>query len=206
MSKSEVLNLSPELSRRIVTYIAQDLISQGRIDPTGKTDEELFNEIMAWGKIGSQLVADHKPDLLKQARVFAKADEAELACLLYATWFEHWLNGIVFTLGEKHRIGADEIAQIIRDTKFDAKSTWLLRLLGARPIHKNHLKMMRRTSDLRNGFVHYKWKAGAVEMKKEMKQILSEVEKTVRYLMSYENKYLYKGQKKRVHKVLKGDT
>jgi hypothetical protein len=196
--------ISPDEARRFVTWISQDLIRQGIIDPKGKTDEELRQEIIAWGKIGIQLISDHRPDLLRQARLFMKGGEVRLACLLYATWFEHWLNGVVSTLAERKGLQDSEITQIIRDTNFDARITWLLRILGARPISSKHRGVIKKVSELRNAFVHYKWKPAKFE--DDMKNVLSEVEKTVKYLMAYESKYFFKSEKKRVRSILKGDT
>jgi hypothetical protein len=199
---SNLKKLSPKESRQFVTLISQDMIRQGLIDPTGKTDDEVKQEILALGKRGITLIDDHRPGLLKQARLFQKTDEVRLACLLYATWFEHWLNSVISTLAEKKGLDDKEVTQIIRDTNFDAKTGWLLRILGAKPISSKHKSIIKRTTELRNAFVHYKWRPAYME--DDMRSVILEVEKTLKYLMSYENKYFYKNEKKRVSKILKG--
>src|SRR5205085_10803209 len=118
-------------------------------------------------------------------------------CLFYAIWFEHWLNGIISTFAERRKLTQDEISKMIRDTNFDAKSTWMLRVLGAKPINKAHWQSMKRINDLRNAFIHYKWKAEADEVERNRERALAAVGKTIRYLRAYENRYVYSNKKRK---------
>lgn len=147
---------------------------------------------------------DQTSTLLKEARRFAQADNNELACLFYATWFEHWLNDMINTVGKRRKLSDREITQIIRDIQFRAKSTWLFRILNLKPINEAHLKRMQSIIDARNAFVHYKWKhvdidADSWEKDDEaLASLISEAEKTVSYLRRLQNKQFFDGRKRKV--------
>jgi len=55
------------------------------------------------------------------------------------------MNDIVSSFCLRRNLPVSEAAQVIRDTNFRAKSTWVLRLLGAPPINDEHLKKITRS-------------------------------------------------------------
>jgi hypothetical protein len=204
-----------ELERLGITLVrnmAEDLVRYGVVDQKGKSDEELHQEVLEYiGKIvkkkGNVVFAwsiDHTPTLLKEARKYARAAEHELSCLFYATWFEHWLNDLINTVGKRLKLTEQEIIQIIRETQFRAKSTWLLRILGLKPINEAHLRRMQSIIDARNSFVHYKWKHVDIDSDNWEKEeqalvsLLNGVEKTVSYLRKLQNKQFFGGRKRKV--------
>jgi hypothetical protein len=196
------------LAEGLFQSILVSAVLDGRIDPSGKTFEEFRQEAVkilvpiAKGKVQLHWIDDHTPNILEEARSFARQEKYTFSCLLYATYFEHWLNHTISVLGRRKNLSEGEITQIIRETQFRAKSTWLLRLLGFKRISEKHLSKMQSVVDLRNAFVHYKWKPydpddPVAEKEKELlKKILAEVEKTVRYLQSLHNRYLLHGKKR----------
>jgi hypothetical protein len=187
---------------KAVIAITQDLIRVGHISSKGKTNAEIASEIIRLLKTADvEVVLDHTSEILSQARGFAKSKRLELSCLLYATWFEHWLDSVINTLCRRKKLSDEEISHVIRDTNFDAKSTWLIRLLGGNAIKQDYWKIMKRIIDHRNRFVHYKWKPDREEITKNLDDALETVEKAIRYLNRYENNYIYKKQKGRARKV-----
>jgi len=59
--------------------------------------------------------------------------------------------------------------------------------------------------DLRNAFVHYKWKINNEQTAKELALILEGMEKTVKYIREFENKNLLLRQKRRIHGLFTKD-
>lgn len=202
--------LAEELAHSLLTAAVED----GRITVEGKSEEELGNDFVKllsdyFSTPGREIIwiTDYRVSVLEQARLFHKAEEYRLACLLYGTWFEHWLNWLIVTAGKKRGLNAEELTQIIRDTPFRGKMTWMFPLLGLRHLPANHKNSIFKITDLRNSFVHYKWKGKDWEADRredqESADSLASIEKTVKYLSHYESKYIFHRQKKVLRKVVK---
>jgi hypothetical protein len=143
-------------------------------------------------------VLDYKDSILKQARLFHSEGEIELSCVLYATWFEHWINEIISILGHRKNLNENEINEIIRHISFRGKYTWLLKLFDFKEINKAHINLIFRLTDLRNSFVHYKWKEKNNDFKDEEKFVIEKIEKTVRYIKNIENRHIYNNSKRKL--------
>ena len=181
-----------QLNRQLASSILRSLIQDGTIDPTGKEPKQLIGEAIAYLRsrpTDVKFVADHTDHLLRVARRFLRGAEVELACLLFATWVEHKLNHFVAVLSVKRLRYADRDV-MIRDSSYRAKMGWLLRLLGANRIPESHQSRIVKLMELRNSFVHYKWKASTEESEEELKRTLGEMSGTVRYLQYFERKHL----------------
>jgi hypothetical protein len=122
--------------------------------------------------------------------------------LFYAVWVEHQLNWIIAGLAEKKGVSEKEIESLLRETSYRAKCSWLLRILDSKPVSALHMNITCKLMELRNGFVHFKWKPNSEQVEKELVSLLLRVEKTVKYLRSVENKYLYANHKRRLHRAV----
>lgn len=115
---------------------------------------------------------------------------------MYATWTEHWINGIIATRCDVLRIPAKERKDLIKRTPLEGKCTWLFRLLGVKPIPNAHCARIRVMTDHRNAFVHYKWIGEDSNDEKNINaenQLIQEVkdyEKTIKYMHKYESEYM----------------
>ena len=143
-----------EASRRICQKLAEEVVRRGLIIPEGMTDDQLREEVFSCIKREFDddlvlFVRDHTSTLLKRARNHRIEGDHYLACLLYATWAEHWLNGLISTVGERRKLRPDEAAQIIRETPLRGKLTWLLTLLGLPRMADRHRNSVIRLMDLR---------------------------------------------------------
>lgn len=198
--KKQIMRLAP----RVMRVFAENLIAHGTIDPRGKTEQELQREVFAILSRSTKgppaplrIALDYTQELLKEARRFADNEEGELACLFYATWFEHWSNRIISTIARRKKISEEEVSQIIRETPLRGETTWLLRILELKRINHIHLDRMQGIIEARNAFVHYKWKyldPDSNEWKKRERtvgKIVRDAEKTVRYLRRLENEQVY---------------
>jgi hypothetical protein len=192
---------------RMLARLAQGFVEEGIINPIGKDADELYQEfreaVDKHVRGDMPFVIDHTQDALQNARSFKSLKKNDLAVLFYAIWFEHQLNFITVSLAGRRGLNEKEIESLIRETSYRAKCSWLLRVLGVRPLNMSHTITICKLMDLRNAFVHYKWKPENEQMKKETATILEQIEKTVKYVRSIENKYLYLNQKRRLHKVIR---
>jgi hypothetical protein len=187
------------LQRVVTGAVVEQAIRVGDIDPQGKSDSELRDEVIAYlraefshGK-RVEVVIDHTSTLLRQARQAHKAGDDEIAVILYATWVEHFVNKIVLTGSERCGLSREHGYEMLRDVSLRGKVTWLLPLVGFRAIGQAHLKTLTTLSERRNQYVHYKWK-GLNESRSEarsVRQLIETTEKTVRYLRRYERSVVF---------------
>jgi hypothetical protein len=192
--------------KQLMDSSALDLIRQGILDPNLDIDErrrkaiELFQSTQ-----GAKFwVIDHTSTILRYAHYFRRENKKEIAVLLYATACEHKLNSLVCNFAEAAGLRESEIPQIIRDTSFSARCTWLFKLLKAPPLAQTHLKRLKQLMDLRNEFVHYKWKFESMDDTKEdtrHAELLKAILLTLRYLNAYERKHIYRGARRRSRKI-----
>ena len=217
MTKLRSLQAMERESKRLGQALAQhylySLIAGGYIDPRGKSDDVLRDELKAYvqkavesNALSKTLVISYDESLVIQARGFAKARSYEQACLFYATWFEHWINHLLLVGPRSRLLSLDEIKLLIRDTGLRAKYSCMPTILGLPRLSKAHIGTVFHLSELRNSFVHYKFAATVVdapERENAWKTDLDKVEKAVKYFRNYELKQVFKGQKSRAKKVIK---
>ena len=131
-------NLIEVAGYTVIEAVRQSAIRYGHIDPRGKTaveaEEEFAQFLLKFLKQPSYFwVMDYKEDLLEQARLFRASGQNHLACLLYATWLEHWVNGIIDTYAGRKKLDRETTVQMLRDATTRAKLTWLFVLLSVCP-------------------------------------------------------------------------
>ncbi|MEF9934734.1 MAG: hypothetical protein RR620_14360 [Clostridium sp.] len=195
ITKEEIKKYRPILKRKVI----ESLVKYGLLKVNEMTDKEILDETLKFIEEAEfKIVLDYKCTILKQARLFCSEGKFELSCLLYATWFEHWINQIISILGHKKNLSENEINEIIRNISFRGKYTWLLKLFEFKEISNTHLNLIFRLIDLRNSFVHYKWKEKNNDFKNEERFVMEKIEKTVKYLRNIENRYIYNGSKRKL--------
>lgn len=203
--------LSPQREkglRKLGTLLCKETFRQwvenGWIDLEGKSDEEAYVEVIKRMRRLTKnrpimAVTIHHEPLLRKARIAKAEGEQELACLLYATWFEHWVNHSVHRILLRKRIDEDSINLILRDTSLRAKILALLPILGFPALKSEHCKAMLRITELRNGFVHYKYKSIDVDdfskIAEEWETDLDRTDKATIYLQSRDTRFFLKGIK-----------
>jgi hypothetical protein len=186
------------LAVRTAVWLTKSYIDSGRLDPAGKTHTEIVAEVrrLADADRGSApLVSlDYTDGILRRARSAKKADESHWAVLFYAIWFEHKLNSFIALLAGKRGLSAKHTEVLIKETRYAAKGTALLCILGMPPLSNDHMNNVVNLMELRNSFVHYKWKPEKWErqtgVEKQRIALLDRIEKTVKYLQYFERKYL----------------
>ena len=100
---------------------------------------------------------------------------------------------------ERFALTEDEKQQMVREVSLLGKFTWLLPALGFKRVSPAVLKTIRQVVEVRNAFVHFKFKATNMDLEDEeaarLKSLLSRVERARCYLEEYEAKHLYCGLK-----------
>lgn len=101
VSKQGVLNQKLDLlSRQLSKAIIEAAVAHGDINLAGKSDSEIRQEVADFlldvAKNRKMLVAiDHTSTIKDIGRQFEKDGKPELASMMYATWVEHLLNGMI---------------------------------------------------------------------------------------------------------------
>lgn len=81
----------------------------------------------------------------------------------------------------------------------DAKLSWALELLALPKFNDLHRKKILLVSDIRNSFIHYKYKPEIEEEflrnESKYKKVLEDIDKSVTYTKKYQSLIFFKGQK-----------
>jgi HEPN domain-containing protein len=168
------------LAKQFVGLVVRSLINEGIIDPKDKTGTQLLKEAEDYvSNLKDEdwvFIIDHTGGLLKQARLYYKEDNKELACLFYALYIEHQLNSFIVTLAKRKNLSTKDIESLIRDSSYRAKCSWLLRIFDVKAIDAVHTNRIVKLMELRNSYVHYKWKPENEQMSQELESILNFIE------------------------------
>jgi len=96
---------------------------------------------------------------------------------------------------------------MIRDVSLRGKFGWLLVLVHNRRLPARHLRTIFQICDLRNEFLHYKYKLVDVDITDEendrFKLAHKLAEQTVRYLQKFEEQHFFKGAARGLLKKLR---
>jgi hypothetical protein len=137
-----------------------------------------------------KIVLDYSRDLRAQARELTAAGQVVSPIILYATWVEHWLNGILLTRSLARKVPYAQAQSLLREASARAKYSWIWTLLELPPLSLEDLLRLQRLSDTRNQYVHYKWPfqpPEAVETPDaRLQAILEEAEPLCRRLVDYD--------------------
>ena len=197
--------------RKLVRTIYESLIADGFVDPEGKTDEELHRELARAARALTTQeiipeVPDLRPTILSEARAYARGTDPEIAILLYATWFEHWINGLMSNRGRHVPLSRGE-SECLLFSNLEAKYLSFPAIFGFPRIAQKHLRTILEVAAARNQFVHYKYRAHDINKDSPLKirctHAVKRTEAVIRYLFRYEREHVYKRAKARVHRLIK---
>jgi hypothetical protein len=121
-----------KINAALLRAIARGGVNSGAIDPREKTEAEVARYVFAHAtsildhledpNFALNVTLDHSDALLRGARAYTRRKKPELACLLYATWFEHWINHLMSVVVVRDRGFTKKMAtQIIRDVSLKGK-------------------------------------------------------------------------------------
>jgi hypothetical protein len=188
-----------QTKQEFVACIYEALLADGHIDIKGKNEEQIMGEVLKsalrWSKLRPMMMSiDFKGDLLTRARSFKRSGKEHEAILYYATWFEHWINGILLrglrSLDERER------CQMIRDVGLRGKFSWMPAFIHGKRFPQKHINAVLKICDLRNEFVHYKYKmvdADDDSDESRFKEAHKMAESAIRYFLKFEERHFFKG-------------
>lgn len=190
--------------QKIIETLIEGLVLSGDIDIHRLSYSEAISKLKSIADNNEiSIIVDYTKSLIKEARFYFKKDQHEMACLFYSTWLEHWINNIIALILKKKKWNDKEIVEVIRNVSFQGKYTWFLKIIDLKKIDGTHLKKIIKVSELRNNFVHYKWKEYNQQSEKELSDVLNDFEKTIKYLNQYQNELFFKNKKRTIKKILK---
>jgi hypothetical protein len=183
----------------------ESLIKDGVIDPVGKDEIQLRNELMivmrdnlAQGEeLQFKIRISHEETLLREARRYVEAGKLHLAVVMFATWLEHRLNNMLVWGAKKRGLTEHEVLQLLKKASIDEKTglTWKLVLNEDFPMQLAGL--IRNVANRRNAFVHYKWQTsedGDLDPQHApMKAAIEDAERAVRDLERMYRRLVLKG-------------
>ncbi len=181
--------------RALVKSLVAAFANAGHIDLT-QSKEDVWTQLRAFVKSlpdDFDVVIDHTPKLLQQARTARLENSYEFAVLMYATWVEHSLNLVLQELALARGISGRYQQLMLREASLRAKTTWLLPLLGAKPMSPQTVARIQKLADARNAFIHYKWGQLSKAAQADQERALVDAEKvvkTIQRLKRYEAKIL----------------
>jgi hypothetical protein len=137
-----------------------------------------------------KIVLGYSRDLRAQARELTAAGHLVSPIILYATWVEHWLNGILLTRALARKVPYEQAQGLLREASARAKYSWVWTLLDLPPLSLEDLLSLQRLSDTRNQYVQYKWPfqppEGVEIPDARLRAILEEAEPLCRRLVDYD--------------------
>ncbi|MFB1054472.1 hypothetical protein [Vibrio diabolicus] len=188
-----------ELALGFLKAFVNSAIGYGDVDIEGLSDDEAAAKINEYiqdfinsGK-DINLVIDHKGTLLQEARRLVAEKKDNLALVTYATWWEHWINGVLEARLYRKDIIGKEFKQVITSLNNRAKTTWFPKLIELPPFEKDHLDVMTKLADKRNGFVHYKYPVNNDDTD-DLTEFFKQVECSILYFIEYENTNIFQSK------------
>lgn len=187
-----------ELGRVFINSLSREGVAKGYLDLEGLKPEEArikafdYALNLANNEGITHSVIIHTDTLLDEARSYLKDQKIELAIVLYGTWWEHWLNGVIENRVIKQGLDGNDFKDIVRSLNNRAKTSWLFKLLGLPLLDVEQLKIMNSLSEKRNQFIHYKYPANEWEDDKKTPMEFFEIlEKAIEYFEEYEEINVY---------------
>jgi hypothetical protein len=200
------------LANVIVKAVINSLFTQGHLTETdlSLSQEEFFNKIKDLLDKSDLVIAgiDHRESIIEKADNLILQNDYDYAKVLYAMFFEHSINYLISHECEKRKFEEKVKIEIIKSVDIYGKLTWLFKLLGFPKFNDKYRLIIKKLSDDRNSFVHYKWKIENFDEKDETKQLndekeIKKIKLAIKYMKKYETNLLYQKNKSRLHKKLK---
>jgi len=194
----------------VIRKIYEGLLASGKLTAEDLKDgEALRSKVLSLleGLPEIKISIDHRDKLLPNAENFANEGSFELALMFYATYYEHTINRIIGTTVHRSDLSANVTKGILRTVNLEGKLTWVLEVLGLPTFNANYLKTIKKVSEARNAFIHYKWQPTHSDIKNSSEHKLGELtveaSKAAKYFKKFEARCLFKGNKGRLHKAIK---
>lgn len=198
-------------AKQVVRSLIASFVEQGLIDPSLPENDQLKLAADHVNTHQLMLEVDHRVDVIDDARSYRKLGRNDMACLMYAVWFEHTINRIIVRACRHAGHDRAIAANLIKLGNFETKFSWVLRILKCPEFNREHHISIMNIAEMRNVFVHYKWTEIDAE-KREKKSssrldlALQRAEAAVTYARRYERRVVAQSPKPSVKKARSGRT
>lgn len=199
-----------KIHEKIIEGIITDFLTEGHLteEDLNLPEEDFTLKMLSISENSTfNIVIDHRERILIEANNLFRKKEFELSKIFYAMFFEHSLNGLIERYCSKKRFDEKTQIDIIRSIDLQGKITWLLKILEFPKFNEAHKKIIKKLSEDRNSFIHYKWKPIPEEFKSnKANEIIEEfksIKKTITYMKQYESRVIFKRKKLVIAKKIK---
>ncbi|WP_458691253.1 hypothetical protein [Nocardia tengchongensis] len=206
-----------DTKRLVVRVMFISLVESGRLTIRDRSIEEIFadyREIVSdlresldeSEEVGNGVTpdvmtftTDHREMILENARAALSAGRLELACMLFGTYCEHHINLLVSSSMEQLGYSEKTIVTLIRTSNLAVKVTALWEVADLPEWDEEALKQLNILTEVRNGFVHYKWK-GMSDAEHSLRnerpnRALAGIETLLSFLKGVEDEIYWNGRK-----------
>ena len=203
------INNQPIDVQQFLTLIKTSVLNAirtGALDVANKTDRELQTAVVTYiaemekaPVLTTHLNLNYTDALLNEALDAVEHENALIAIIFYATWCEHWINGVITTLARRQGQSDAAIKKLIRKHNLFEKYTKVLDDLGIPRFDESIRDTLLTLAKQRNDFIHYKWEPFIVNDLASLKwfddidQLLASMPAHIKTLKAYENHHVYFG-------------
>jgi hypothetical protein len=203
-------NMSDDIPNELAAAIVEDLIkgmiATGELDVIGLTNREVtlkgIKVLYQNGKKSSRfenLTITYAQSLSTKANELYLEKEYDLSIVTYATWWEHWINGVIHSKLSAKDVTEKEFKEVIKSLNIRSKCTWFLKLLDLPQLDSGHLKTMDELVERRNQFVHYKYPSRPIDdpegTQQKIDNMFGSIKNAEEYFNDYEHKHIHKSFK-----------
>jgi hypothetical protein len=193
-----------KFARVVIKSVLNSFIEDGTIDPRGKNETQILQELARTVQTRELVpITDHTESWLKKARTAKAAGEGGFSIVCYATWAEHMLNKLVSSFCARCKVPDSVRQELIRRTGTVEKFVWLSLAITAKPPPTAQLNQLRRISETRNQYLHYKWKPEPEKVDRTLQRLTDEGERMVSAIRRFLNQHLYRGHRRRIQALMR---
>jgi hypothetical protein len=194
-----------DTARELFEVVFRSYIENGAIEIGTRSADEIIGEFrevisddVAQPDFEWRPIFDHRAKLLERAAAEATDGDANIAATLYATWLEHFVNGILALTFLRRGYNESTITPLLRELRLPTKASALWEIAGLHPIGDQNLRLIEQLLAFRNSFVHYKWKvvpeADEKRSRDQLRSTLSQMDAFTELLLRIESEELWSGR------------
>lgn len=192
----------------LISYVETGLVEVG-----DRATEEILAEItrnisedIEYEGFEVRPVFDHRDSLLGRASSAASKGELGISLVLYTTWVEHFVNGLLLRSLERQGTSPESCKALIRELRLATKLTALWEVAQLPKLSAAHVKLIDRAVSLRNAFVHYKWPSVSEQEEKhqrsELREITTQIGSLAQVFHEIEDQALWSGRRNEIIQAL----
>jgi hypothetical protein len=199
----------------VIRTVIESAVRYGDIQLEGRTDEAIKKDIHEYIRarlaepniFGSPAQYDYQSELINEAGRDERMGDFNLALMFYATWFEHWLNGMFVAREPMVALEREEIIRLIRETDLASKTGHIWQLLFGEKLPGDVVQTILKVAEARNAFVHYSWapylsEAEESSERRELQNLARRAAAAVTQLSAIEDKIAFAGSLPRLSRIL----